>query len=440
MLNAFCRLLEVAAAQQPAGARRSRRSPWRCRPTARRRSSCSRSSGRRSGGRPGAAAEPSAPDVQSATCTPCPRSPCRRPSSPRSASGPATRWSPGSRSGAPGTSPRSTSGRSSPHELLGSQALAGAPGRDRRPRGGARRGAPVGAHGAPRAGAPASSRATRSASSARSSPRPRSLTRSFPLLLLGTMLIGFGNASNNLSRYTAADMVKTDRRASAIGTVVWAATVGLGRRAHARPGRRASSRSGPGCRRWPARTSCRSCSSASRRSSRSCSCGPTRTSSPTRTRSRSRCRATRRRERVWSIMRRPGVFAAIVALVVGQTVMVLIMTMTPLHMTAHGHSLGEVGHRAVRRTRSGMFALSPLSGRLTDRFGTVPTIFLGAGDARRRRAHGRGRPARRRADPARSRCSCSAWAGTSGSSRAPRSCRSTSSSTSGRGSRARPTR
>ena len=52
------------------------------------------------------------------------------------------------------------------------------------------------------------------------------LTRSFPLLLLGTMLIGFGNASNSLSRYTAADMVKTDRRASAIGTVVWASTVG----------------------------------------------------------------------------------------------------------------------------------------------------------------------------------------------------------------------
>ena len=52
------------------------------------------------------------------------------------------------------------------------------------------------------------------------------LTRSFPLLLLGTLLIGFGNASNQLSRYAAADMVTPDRRASAIGIVVWAATVG----------------------------------------------------------------------------------------------------------------------------------------------------------------------------------------------------------------------
>ena len=39
--------------------------------------------------------------------------------------------------------------------------------------------------------------------------------------------------------------------------------------------------------------------------------------------------------------------------------MVLIMTMTPLHMTEHGHGLGAVGHRASARTRFGMFALSP---------------------------------------------------------------------------------
>ena len=49
---------------------------------------------------------------------------------------------------------------------------------------------------------------------------------SLPLLLLGTFLIGFGNASNQLSRYAAADMYPDSRRASAIGLVVWGATVG----------------------------------------------------------------------------------------------------------------------------------------------------------------------------------------------------------------------
>ena len=76
-------------------------------------------------------------------------------------------------------------------------------------------------------------------------------------------------------------------------------------------------------------------------------------------------------ERVWSIIRRPGVAAAIIALVVSQTVMVLIMTMTPLHMTAHHHDLAAVGIVISGHT-FGMFGLSPISGRLTDRFGSVP--------------------------------------------------------------------
>ena len=77
-----------------------------------------------------------------------------------------------------------------------------------------------------------------------------------------------------------------------------------------------------------------------------------------------------------SVFRRPNVPVAIVALVTGQVVMVLIMTMTPLHMTEHGHTLGAVGIVISGHT-FGMFGLSPLSGRLTDRFGSVPVILAG---------------------------------------------------------------
>jgi len=55
---------------------------------------------------------------------------------------------------------------------------------------------------------------------------------------------------------------------------------------------------------------------------------------------------------------------------------VLIMTMTPLHMTDHGHDLGAVGV-VISAHVFGMFALSPISGRLTDRFGSLPVIFGG---------------------------------------------------------------
>ncbi len=58
--------------------------------------------------------------------------------------------------------------------------------------------------------------------------------------------------------------------------------------------------------------------------------------------------------------------------------MVLIMTMTPLHMTEHGHDLGAVG-LVISGHTFGMFGLSPISGRLTDRFGSVPVILAGLG-------------------------------------------------------------
>ena len=49
---------------------------------------------------------------------------------------------------------------------------------------------------------------------------------SMVMLLGGTVLIGFGNASNQLSRYVAADLYPPERRASALGLVVGGATVG----------------------------------------------------------------------------------------------------------------------------------------------------------------------------------------------------------------------
>ena len=201
------------------------------------------------------------------------------------------------------------------------------------------------------------------------------MTRSFPLLLFGTVLIGFGNTSNQLSRYTAADMVPPERRASAIGLVVWAATIG--------------SVVGP----WLVPIA----------SGMAADAGLPPLAGPylvpvvfvglaavlsfvllrpdpydladESTRADPEAEPAVIRP-VREIIRRPAVAAAIVALVVSQFVMVLIMTMTPLHMTEHGHDLGAVGMVLSGHTL-GMFAFSPLSGWLSDRYGRVPTIFLG---------------------------------------------------------------
>lgn len=201
------------------------------------------------------------------------------------------------------------------------------------------------------------------------------MTRSFPLLLLGTVLIGFGNTSNQLSRYTAADLVPPERRASAIGLVVWASTIGSVIGPSLVPfasdfaaGLGLPPLAGPylvpivfvGLAALLSLTMLRPDpydiadeSTRAHPDAEPAVIGPVR-----------------------DILRRPAVAAAIIALVIGQFVMVLVMTMTPLHMTEHGHGLGAVGLVLSGHTL-GMFAFSPLSGWLSDRFGRVPTIFLG---------------------------------------------------------------
>ncbi len=201
--------------------------------------------------------------------------------------------------------------------------------------------------------------------------------RSFPLLLVGTLLIGFGNSSNQLSRYTAADLVPPARRASAIGLVVWGATFGSVVGPTLVPVASAMAGSiglpplaGPylvpvvfvGIAALLSFTLLRPDPYAIADSTPPDPDRARISGSPT--------------EALGSMLRRPGVTASIVALVVSQFVMTLIMTMTPLHMTQHGHGLGAVGIVLSAHTL-GMYALSPLSGRLTERVGPIRAIFTG---------------------------------------------------------------
>jgi MFS family permease len=202
------------------------------------------------------------------------------------------------------------------------------------------------------------------------------VTASMPLLLVGTMVIGFGNASNQLSRYVAADLFPPARRASAIGTVVWGATVGavVGPNLVAPAGTVATSLGLPelaGAYLVPivfVGTATVLTLVALRPDPYALADTSSRHDHPDSARST----AVSLRD----VMRRPNVPVAMVSLVTVQVVMVLIMTMTPLHMTEHGHGLGAVGVVISGHT-FGMFGLSPISGRLTDRFGSVPVILAG---------------------------------------------------------------
>ncbi len=80
---------------------------------------------------------------------------------------------------------------------------------------------------------------------------------------------------------------------------------------------------------------------------------------------------------VSEILRHPGVLVAILAMVIGQAVMVMVMVITSLHMKALGHPLSNISIVISAHT-FGMFAFSIFSGRLVDRIGRAPVIMLGS--------------------------------------------------------------
>ena len=200
------------------------------------------------------------------------------------------------------------------------------------------------------------------------------VTLSLPLLILGTLMIGFGNSSNQLSRYAAADLVPLGRRASTIGLVVWGATVGavVGPNLVAFSGEVATNLGLPELA-GPYLVPILFVGAAAVLSFAMLRPDPFEIADHSAVDTGDDAAPA---PRLADLLRRPAVLAAIVALVTGQVVMVLIMTMTPLHMTSHGHGLAAVGFVISGHT-FGMFALSPLSGRLTDRFGSPIVITAG---------------------------------------------------------------
>ncbi len=187
------------------------------------------------------------------------------------------------------------------------------------------------------------------------------LTRSFPLFVGALFLFGVGFGSNRLARYVAADLYPAELRATMIGWIVWASTIG----AVAGPALLAPSRElaelmrlnglvGPYV----------VCILACVFSAIAMSSAPRRLDShlPTRPAGSSRP--------LGELLRIPGVALALSAMVSGQFVMVLLMTMTPVHIRHQGHDLGAIG-LVISAHTLGMFAFSPVTGKLADRFGRL---------------------------------------------------------------------
>ena len=74
----------------------------------------------------------------------------------------------------------------------------------------------------------------------------------------------------------------------------------------------------------------------------------------------------------------PAARRAVATVALSHAVMVALMSMTPVHLTGHGASLGLVG-LTISLHVAGMYALSPVFGALTDRVGARAVVLGGQG-------------------------------------------------------------
>jgi MFS family permease len=77
------------------------------------------------------------------------------------------------------------------------------------------------------------------------------------------------------------------------------------------------------------------------------------------------------------IFRQPAALTAVIAMALGQVVMVAIMVITSLHMRGHNHNLRDIS-AVISSHTFGMYAFSVISGRLSDKWGRGWVIFIGS--------------------------------------------------------------
>ncbi|MDB1088518.1 MFS transporter [Streptomyces sp. ACA25] len=207
-----------------------------------------------------------------------------------------------------------------------------------------------------------------------------SVLGSFPLLLAGMTVFGAGSSANLQARFAAADLAPPARRGRAIAAVMWATTLGavLGPNIAAPAGRTAAAlderipvTAGPFL--WAAAIFLLAAGTVqvllrpdplltARKLAEAASPG-TQTPGGRSLRAGLAAVSASARARL-----------ALVTLAVSHTVMVGIMVMTPIDLDHHGAGIELIG-LVISGHVAGMYAFSPLMGRLADRIGRLALIF-----------------------------------------------------------------
>ena len=197
----------------------------------------------------------------------------------------------------------------------------------------------------------------------------------YPLVVLGMIGVGAGQATNLAARYAVADNAPEDRLARAIGLLVWASTFGAATGPTIALGPVAGLAGFVGL---PELAGPYVLSAAMFLT------GLTITHTwlrpdPLEVLGTIGLEAPRPASPV-TVIRRiaavPAARLALLAMLVGQLVMVGVMTATPLHMTSGDQDLAVIG-QVISLHIIGMYAFSPIVGWLVDKLGTHTMVTLG---------------------------------------------------------------
>lgn len=225
----------------------------------------------------------------------------------------------------------------------------------------------------------------------------------YPLLVVGIVAVGTGNSTNLATRYAAADLALPERRARAIGLLMWGSTFGavlgpivaLGPAGDAVEALGLPALAGPYLlalvlflagltvtNLWLRPDPLEVLGTIGAANAAGAVSGPSEIRSDQQTDRHDQAGGAGRAGRIPVIavlkriaVRPPAALAAL-AMLTGHTVMVGIMTMTPLHMKSGDHGLRIIGF-VISLHVVGMYAFSPAVGWLVDRLG--PHLMIAAG-------------------------------------------------------------
>lgn len=198
---------------------------------------------------------------------------------------------------------------------------------------------------------------------------------SFPLLLVGLALAGAASAVNLQARFAATDLSQPDHRARHLSVVVWSTTIGAVAGPNlVEPGEWLGGLlgmphlTGPFLFTIGAQLSVIVVYLLTLRPDpllTALADAPPRAKAP-------------RGGGFITLRRNAAARHAVATIALSHATMVALMAMTPVHLYGHGASLAIVGF-VISLHIAGMFALAPIFGWMSDRFGRIPTVYVGQG-------------------------------------------------------------